>query len=1224
MRIVASGARGVDGSHGSHGIGAGCDGSDGRPGTDGKDAKDILIRLVGNESACQVRGTSTGDIAHSPSSELYLESIGGDGGHGGRGGDGARGYTGSSGSNATQYSSATSGGMGGPGGDGGDGGNGGNGGDGGKVRVTATDNDMDLFMLCNKCPVNGGALGTGGSGGAAGPGGYGGSGGSGCSWTTTTSSYVNGQTTYTTHYHSRSGAPDGPSGVPGSPGRRGRDGTRGRDGSFKEVVEFDNGSAREYDWRYVAHVVDKGLLDCTTEDGIFEPGETCKLWYSILNTGPMPTPKVQKLLSSFFRTDWLLNPSVTYASTHLLQQGQKSKLAEAIQFYIKDYLEPPVNEVFRAVSHMKWSVQVERVLKYFTVAELGQGHDLTIQFPLKSSPTHGPATITMDEEAPLAACVRNICKKAIGTDAGRVSRVHVSLVTDPTSMTPRRVPTFCTFVDSNGVPIEHVNDDVRHQPPESNRFESWLVKFGPHAKEYDRAVVGVELFLGDIHDFQRERRIQRMSVEVQLASYYAARQGTKMLVVTNHETSSHSYHAWKAVGPRMMSGRENNFWNATLHDGLTLDQIVNGSKLHHDLAHGVIVVENNNPKFLSALRSERNANQEFTFDTCSPREVSQALRDHRIGFAVVGRETDHRWKLMPTDIARVPIPQECSFLEKHFSNPDEYWASKIRQLPIDESVSVFELRDTMKRFHFSTQQSWQLVHGYAATVFGDAAEPIRPARKTPFTSEQRIRNFLGWYCPYVEYQSYLRLVRSEAEIEQIMSELAAQFGPEPQDCNLYQNVHQWCTTASLTYHKARVLVAQEGDALYDEVCRLQPQWKFVVVYQLAPHLTFAGRLPSFVDVCGVRLHFLPPEKRPFIHAMFLGRLSVVLSSRRNGPQVQGFHTGQDAISPQLINSREMCYTILKAMPPHEKLHYLRHDTKFYESDAMHYDCLRAALLSDVLEEQASLRRVVWSGPIADSHLLNHSPLLCAVVAAAALRFADRQSPPSTTTRRLFYEMFTVLHYLLSRWNRWHDFAMFHRRRSVLSKAACALLSHALNMMEEETKWRAHIKSVLHPQSSKVDIDVLVQRYMAGFANVRASHNAELMHRVMDEAALCHMRSQEKPPQVVVNRWKMGTPRDRKLVLHKLRTDFGNDGEVERLTTRTEQHHRLNFLQCHGKHTLGEIHLQATSACSICEEQLSLSSVLGCSACRWVVCPECWEAGNRAAWALNTGETTQSV
>ena len=1223
MRIVTSGSHGVNGSGGSHGIYPGGNAGRGHDGTDANHAGDIHVVFSGLENHCTVNGSHSGSIQYGPDSELYTEAIGGNGGHGGRGGDGATGYTGSRGSDATRYSSGTNGGSGGPGGNGGNGGHGGDGGHGGEVRISAADVDMDLFMLCNRCNVNGGNKGIGGQGGCGGSGGPGGQGGSSYSWSETTyhrNSQGNQQSSTT--YHSNSGGCQGPSGSPGYSGKKGNDAKTGRNGTFKEVVRYDTGSSVEYDWRYVARVLSHRLQDCTTDDGIFEPGEHCKLWYAVQNTGPMPTPKVQRLFCSFFATEWLLKPTTSFVSRQLITTGQQADLNVPIEFDIKYFLEPAPNVVFKVVSYMKWSVHVERVRKWFTETELGPGHNVTIQFPVRCSPTHGPATITLDEEAPIVDCCYNLCNKALGKAQGRVQRIRLELVKDDVHMVPLLDPNFCTMVDTAGTPLSHWEDAVETHPARTNRFESMLFRFGHAAKEYTRAVVGVQLFLGDVHDFMRERRIQRMSVEIQLAAYYAAKKDSKMLVVTNHETSYDAFTAWKGVGPRLR--QDPNFWNATLHDGLTMEQKVNGSCLQNDFQNGgVVVVENNNPKFLSALRTERNKDNEFVFDTLSGREVSHALRDRNIGFAVLGRHVDYRWKLLPAGLDCVVIPSEDNLVTNHLKMTDAHWCERMRRCPISEDVNFQVMHDSFAK-HLSNNQAWQAVYGYTCTRFGEPVEIIRPnnlARPFP----DRLRDFFAFYSPFISPECIIQILQTCQHPDAIMAELAALFGPEPEDSNRYRTVEEvFLVGGTRIMQKARESMAKAGESLFDEITQRRPQWKFVVVYEIAAH--FSCTPPTAASVCGVTLTYISKEQRTSLKTFMVGRLSVVRTGNRNMSNIQGYNLGDGKILPQTIVSLPMIYTVLKAMPPRQKMEYLARP-EYVAEHGDNYEAIRAAIVSDIIEEQCSLRREVWSGQIVDERLLEHAPVLCAFI-AQVLGLVE-SGTMTETLQKLIMDIGSFLHYLIGRWTCWHDHIMVNRRWRALSNVSNDALSKVLDHLDKSKSWKQATTTKFTSLFKKKTVDQLVATATKGHSGERSSSNTELLYRVMDADALQQIRRDEKPPQVVVNRWKMDSERDRRLILHKLRVDFGPEGEVVARTTRDKQHQRLEFLNCKGNHELKECR-DIKSPCQVCDEEMKFSpsqkGLAGycCGPCQWRVCLTCWERGNKANWNPQIDETQENV
>ena len=1236
MRIITAGYDGTDGTRGASGVGAGGDGRRGQDGTSGQSAKDIMIRVVSGASGCTVSGTHTGAVPYGPTSEIWMDAHGGRGGHGGDGGPGAMGYRGTAGMNASRGSCGTNGGPGGPGGDGGDGGDAGSGGDGGTVRVVMVDDDMDLFMLCNMCNIAHGPKGIGGTGVAAGPGGPGGPGGSSYSWTETHyRTGANGQQESYSTSHSNPGGCSGPPGPPGRPGRDGADGRDGRDGSFRLVIEHDGSrTGTEYTWRYVSHVETLRLKDCTTDDGIFEPGEHCHCWYDLRNVGPMPTPKLQRQYCSFFPTDWLLQPTTSNAVQRFIPTNGVTALDKPIEFDLLYFLEPPPNTVFKVFSHMRWSVQIERVGVFFSEQELGRGHDLPIQFPVKLSPTHGPATITMDEEAPLVVCGHNLSQRATGHGKGRAQRVRVELVTDHDSMAPLNNPDFAQMFTPTNEPIPFHDHIVDEHNPLQNLFENVIVKFGRQARQYSRVAVGVSLFLGDVHEFTRERRIQRMSVELQLSSYYARNEASRMLVVTNHQTSLESYETWKAHSQRLH--HQGNFWNASLHDGLTLEQKVPDTPLLTDFARGVIVVENNNPKFLSILRSERNTSKEYVMDTCSAREVTKAVRDSNTGFAVLGRPVNTRTKLLPVDGERVPIPQARGFFEQLKEKTVDEWAAAIRTCPIPEGFGVLDLQKRMTKY-VDPRTAWQLVWGSVNVRFGEPSVPIRPHTFSTFA--ERLTEYFAYYMPSISPESVAQL-QALNKADEVLQELTRLIGPELENNNLFQAVDEYALNAAALggsaaaaitgsktlQQRARSALCAHANELYDEVARVHPTWKFVVTYELAPYLTHM--LSPGTSICGVLLKEIPAGNRMPIEKVRYGRISIVKSAARNGSTIQCLET-PDTITGEQIVSLQTTYTILKALPMAEKLKYLQ-KPGFIESHPDNALALEAAIVSDIAEEQSALRRFEWSGRILDSTVLEHLPVLGSFVLAVFEEISETCNQVTDSVRSVVLKVAMFLHYLLCRWVRWYDYLTIHRRWRTLTSIGTDLLEKVVRAYDRSNQANA-IRMKLKEQYDNMSLEGLITCAAGGCSGRRSASNDELLFRVMEYERLLSLRQREKPPHVVLNKWVMNNNRSRKLVLHKLRADFGPAGEVSRRTDRESQHSRMDFLTCPGKHAAEELVVATKVPCGVCFENLDtcygeIPGVGGysCRSCNWYVCNRCWSEGNDARWNPQTDEPSEQV
>mgnify|MGYP003387110543 CR=1 FL=1 len=209
-----------------------------------------------------------------------------------------------------------------------------------------------------------------------------------------------------------------------------------------------------------------------------------------------------------------------------------------------------------------------------------------------------------------------------------------------------------------------------------------------------------------------------------------------------------------------------------------------------------------------------------------------------------------------------------------------------------------------------------------------------------------------------------------------------------------------------------------------------------------------------------------------------------------------------------------------------------------------------------------------------------------------------------------------LHYLLTRWVFWHDKCMIKRRFKALTAHCTDLLEKMLSNVcgGSSAKWRDMSTAMANGEHKDLSVDECIEAARKGFAQDNCLSNTELWFRVVHRKTIDGMRMKEKPPQVVTNRWVMESNRDRKLALHKLRTDFGAEGEVEKSTSREKQNMRLDFLTCQHNHTLSDIDRAVCMACcGICEEPMKNYGGQHCDVCRWYVCSECNVRGNNVRW-----------
>jgi len=413
----------------------------------------------------------------------------------------------------------------------------------------------------------------------------------------------------------------------------------------------------------------------------------------------------------------------------------------------------------------------------------------------------------------------------------------------------------------------------------------------------------------------------------------------------------------------------------------------------------------------------------------------------------------------------------------------------------------------------------------------------------------------------------------------------------------------------LSIQKAKELLAEAANEFYEEVAQIKPQWKFSVVYDVVPHVAAAA--PASVSVCGVTVTQTPVNQRPFMAKCLIGRLSIARAGNRNGSSLSQFTLPKDAkVTPELISSEPMLFTVLKAERFANKLEKSR-DLRFLEF-GMNYNALRAAIISDLTEEQASIRRFQWSGPIPEPTLLEHVPNFCAFVGYAFTMSASGEFAGNNI--KLAVEVGTRMHVLLKRWMRWHDRIMIGRRTRVLTSLCTSILEKMLARHKPDQLQRTTMLDEEFKKFKEKGLEELIADCRNGVMSCAASNNTELRFRGMARGTVQRIVANEKPPHVVVDRWAMNTIRDRRLILHKLRCDFNAVGKVKEKTTREEQHNRLDFLGCMAGHPLIECPAGiAGLTCRICDEPVSKMGAKQCAPCGWVVCFDCFYFGNIARW-----------
>lgn len=592
----AAGQRGVDGADGSDGWSSGADGGAGEhagPATRGADAGVVEVLLV-SHAADEALGWGRGHISGRPKAahEVALGALGrvtvsargGRGGDGGRGGAGGAGAKGRSGSDATRYSRGTSGGSGGDGGPGGLGTSGADGGSGGKITLRMDARDSYLLMAVEgaEAPAPLVVGGPGGAAGAHGPGGRGGPGGDGgssYSWTET-ESYTdsNGNTQTRTTHHSNPGGSDGYS---GSSGRTPLDplysGATGRAGRFEIAVVGEGGGS--YGARYDLEIVDFRLVEDSAEDvdGIFEFGEVVHVvGLRLRNVGAMPTPSAQRLRLTLRRGSWVLASSDELFVEGAIGVGEDREVAGTLRFHIAQVVVDTAGEPFvarepvsvvvqqlgpereargeRAVAGYQPGPDVRGRFEFARVYERAVlTRELVAQFPVENRAgivclrSLGPG-----ERSKLMFEIHNISNRAIGRGTERARRVGLQIELLASDVSAEHV----LLWDAAGAPValgaategfSGLFMEVEEIAAGGVfRFQG-RIGLAEEVKPYVGANIRATIWIEDRHTGAAWRVVQRRDFVLRSEPAYAYRPESKVLLVTNNNTSQVAFLAWKQL-----------------------------------------------------------------------------------------------------------------------------------------------------------------------------------------------------------------------------------------------------------------------------------------------------------------------------------------------------------------------------------------------------------------------------------------------------------------------------------------------------------------------------------------------------------------------------------------------------------------------------------------------------------------------------------------------------
>lgn len=671
------GRRGRDGNDTSDAYGSGNDASDagdGTVGTHAQDAGDIDIefkRKNENEKPIQGNLRIVGKIRYPDKGTKPIDNVfylgnrgkvnnyaaGGDGGQGGRGGDAGDGSKGRDGSDATAHSSGDDGGPGGDGGDGGDGKTGGNAGAGGNITITTEEKNMDLLMLYG---INDTSAGTPGAGGRAGQGGRGGRGGDGGSSyyerryigekaVGTRSVYsgqdANGNAEYTTEtvYESeyetitQPGGSDGRRGSDGRDGSAGRRGQSARSGIFTIKVKTPGG-IKNYKSRYNLQLLGFKYREHGSHgetDGHFEPGESGHIFdLRVKNTGgmPLPIPANTPIEITLPDGSWLRTRKQIITLPKSLAAGETMTLkGEKLEFDLKDTEIYSSNTgVFKSSDHFNpGAVQtgVDRPYEQFNNSQ-----QFAITFPLQITPIKATKTLLPGQKAPLLWKVKNVSTQPYGRLTNLKREIATALKTDPRTITTDQFE----FMDEAGNMIsldQGFFTAISELQPGEESIIKGLIGIKSNAERYSKVGMKANLDMGRIHKPDEKRSIQFEDIVINVATDYKKTPGSKVLMITNNDTTPEELDAWDDMLSEM--GLQANIWDTDYQGFLDFQEnlVRHNTKLADDFEQSSVVMLNND--------YARNGAMTQADESIPKRRIPKTIQESGIHFYLLGKDSAH-------------------------------------------------------------------------------------------------------------------------------------------------------------------------------------------------------------------------------------------------------------------------------------------------------------------------------------------------------------------------------------------------------------------------------------------------------------------------------------------------------------------------------------------------------------------------------------------------------
>ena len=435
-----------------------------------------------------------------------------------------------------------------------------NGSNGGTIKVTAVEEDKDLFMLINKVSIQRGRAGRGGRGGHGGVGGKDGI--AGTSYTSMTEVWGSSPTEYRTFYGGRAGR----GGAPGKDGKDGKDGRSGLDGTFHFFVEDENGETHSYDRRYDLKTtflgVDAGV------DGICEPGKEISVRMNFQNIGGMSTPSEQAIAISLKSSLWIRG----LESKRLPCKMQVGDSHDTVlKFCISDYDDIAVERPFSVKPVINPIATMSRVNKTFKGVNKSS-KVLWVRYPVElSGPIRGVSLISANEEAPIAFVITNISKVNLGSNSKHHRVVQCKIY-------PKNPD------QQNLVRIRDREGNISKEEPWLKDWDFDLLKKGPTPFSvtvsfvdkitplYTKVEFVARLDIGTLNDPMGEEvvTLQERSFTIQLSESFVYNPSAQFLIVTNNNTHLQELQAWRTTLKQLFDSNVM-VWNTSLYNGFSLE-----------------------------------------------------------------------------------------------------------------------------------------------------------------------------------------------------------------------------------------------------------------------------------------------------------------------------------------------------------------------------------------------------------------------------------------------------------------------------------------------------------------------------------------------------------------------------------------------------------------------------------------------------------------------------